>query len=126
MKKKENEVTLDGRWRLSRRFTVEGGDRRNLTTYGREDHIVEFPAQGIITERSGNEVTTVIYHYDPPTRVIDIRQSDRAAPSPLSCHKNNLFRVIPLNEREMYFQKPYSVEAEDPHTEFEMILLERI
>lgn len=124
MENKNAQVRLTGQWRLSRKFTTNGSDERNLVLYNQPpEYIVGFPAEAIITERCGNDVSTVMYHYDPDTKVISIQQSNRSRPSPISGKTESLYRIIPLNDREMYFQSPHTVE--DDSSDFEMILLER-
>jgi hypothetical protein len=120
MENGRKEIRLDGKWRVVRKFI--GGDAagKSMTLY--EDYIVEFAAGDTLIETHGNEVTTTSYRLDPGSGTIDIQPTTRSQPSPISGAGSTIFRIVPLNDREMYLRKPHSVEAEG---EFETILMER-
>lgn len=123
MENKKAEVRLTGRWRLSRTFTVTAAEERNITVFQDHEYVVNFSDSGIMTEASTGETTTITYHYEPITRTISFQQSSRRLPSSIGDRTDLRFRVIPLNESEMYFMSPPSIEDGD---EFEIILLTRI
>lgn len=124
MENKKPEVRLTGRWRLHRTFTVTAAQEKNTVLFRDQEYIVDFSDGDTMTESSDGEITKVAYHYEPMTRAISFRQSSRRHPSPISRRADLQFRIIPLNETEMYFMSPPSIE--DDSDEFELILLERI
>lgn len=126
MKEQESKLWLTGTWRVCRKFKTNGTDEYNLIIFSGKGYIVSFPADGIITEMDGVDTTTTSYTYDSDKRVIDIQTTERTTPSPISGTGNNLFRIILLNDREVYFQKPHSVKYGNTDTEFELVLLERL
>ena len=124
MKNKNAEVRLAGRWRLSRMFTVTATEEKNLKVFQDQEYVADFSSGDTVTESAAGEETTVAYHYDVTTRTISFQQSSRCQPSPISGRVDLCFRVIPLNQSEMYFMSPPAIE--DESDEFEIVLLERI
>lgn len=122
MENKKAEVRLAGKWRLNRTFTVTAAEKKNLMLFNDQEYIVDFSADGIMTETSAGETTAVTYQFEPTTRTINFQQSSRCQPSPISGVADSCFRVIPINESEMYFMSPTSLENDSD--EFEIILLE--
>ena len=120
MENQKKEIRLDGKWRVIRKFIDGDPGGRNITLY--DDYIVEFVAGDTIIETHGNEVTTTSYRLDPEAGTIEIQPTSRTQSSPISGAGCAIFRIVPLNDREMYLRKPHSVEAGG---DFETILLER-
>ena len=120
MENRKIESWLESRWRVVRKFIAGDAAGKSLTLY--EDYFVEFAASGTLIETYGDEVTTTTYHFDPGFGTIEIQPTTRSQPSPISCTGGAIFRVVPLNDREMYLRKPHSIEVDG---EFETILLER-
>ncbi len=118
MENRKTDSRLDGKWRVVRKFIDGDPGGRNITLY--DDYIVEFAAGDTLIETHGNEVTITTYRFDPGSGTIHIQPTSRSQPSPISGASSAIFRIVPLNEREMYLRKPHSVEAGG---EFEMILL---
>jgi hypothetical protein len=111
----------DGKWRVVRKFIAGDAAGKSLTLY--EDYFVEFAADGTLIETHGAEVTTTTYHFDPGSGTIEVQPTTRSQPSPISGVGSTIFRVVHLNDREMYLRKPHSVEVGG---EFETILLEHL
>jgi hypothetical protein len=120
MENQKKESRLDGKWRVVRKFIAGDAGGKSLTLY--EDYFVEFAAGDTLIETHDDEVTTTSYCFDPGSGTIDVQPITRSQPSPISDAGSAIFRVVPLNDREMYLRKPHSVEASG---EFETILLER-
>jgi hypothetical protein len=120
MEHQKKESRLDGKWRVVRKFIAGDAAGKSLTLY--EDYFVEFAVGDTLTETHGDEVTTTSYRFDPGSGTIEVQPATRSQPSPISGAGSAIFRVVPLNDREMYLRKPHSVEAGG---EFETILLER-
>lgn len=120
MENREIESRLDGKWRVVRKFIAGDAAGKSLTLY--EDYFVKFAAGDTLIETHGDEVTATSYHFDTDAGTIEIQPVARTKPSPISGAGGARFRVVPLNDREMYLRKPHSVEVGG---EFEMILLER-
>ncbi len=121
MENREKETRLDGKWRVVRKFIAGDAAGKSLTLY--EDYFVEFADGDTLIETHGDEVTTTTYRFDPVAGTIDIQPTTHSQPSPISGADGAIFRVVPLNDREMYLRKPHSVEAGG---EFETILLEKV
>ncbi|GAB0481669.1 hypothetical protein KML24007_04150 [Alistipes indistinctus] len=123
MVNKKAGVRLTGRWRLSRRFNVNGANEHNLRGFGLEEYIIEFLMDGVMTVTNDGLPISATYQYEPASRIISIEFSDSDSESPLA--GDTPFRIIPLNEREMYFQRLSSVEVNPFDDSFEVILFER-
>ncbi len=121
MENRKKEIRLDGKWRVVRKFIDGDPGGRNITLY--DDYIVEFAAGDTLIETHRAKVTTTTYHFDPGSCTIEIQPVARTQPSSISGAGGAIFRVVPLNDREMYLRKPHSVEAGG---DFETILLERL
>lgn len=127
MENKKPEVRLTGAWRLIRKSNVSHCDERTTILFKEgQDYIVGFPSGGIMTEQYGGVVTTTPCVYDPAGRTISVRATDLTPASPISGGGDRIYRVVPLNDGRMYLRRPHTVEDDDPDTEFELILLERI
>ncbi len=105
---------------MVRKFIDGDPGGRNITLY--DDYIVEFAAGDTLIETHGNKITTTTYRFDPGSGTIEIQPTSRTQSSPISGASGAIFRIVPLNDREMYLRKPHSVEAAG---DFETILLER-
>lgn len=79
-----------------------------------------------MTEAGDGAITTTPYHYNQTTRVIHIQPTDHTPPRLISGSGDAPFRIIPLNDEEMYFLRPHSVEVGDEDSVIESFLLERI
>ncbi len=121
MENHKKEIRLDGKWRVVRKFIDGDPGGRNITMY--DDYMVEFAAGDTLIETHGNEVSTTIYRFDPGSGTIEIQPTRRSQSSPISGADGMIFRVVPLNDREMYLRKPHSVEIGG---DFETILLEMV
>jgi hypothetical protein len=119
MENRKTGSRLDGKWRVVRKFIAGDAAGKSLTLY--EDYFVEFAAGDTLIETHGDEITTTTYSFDPGFGTIEVQPTSRTQPSPISGAGSTIFRVVPLNNREMYIRKPHSVEADG---EFETILLE--
>lgn len=118
MENRKKEIRLDGKWRVVRKF-IDGGEAgKSLTLF--EDYFVEFAAGDTLIETCDNEVTTTTYRFDAGSGTIEILATG-AQQSPILGAGSAIFRIVSLNDHEMYFRKPHSVEAAG---EFELILLE--
>lgn len=126
MENKKIDVLLTGRWRISRQSRVDTVGEYDLTVYKGREFIVEFPNDGVMTEAGDGAITTTTYHYDPTARVISIQPTDYTPLNPISGSGDAPFRIIPLNDEEMYFLRPHSVEVGDEDSVIESFLLERI
>lgn len=124
MENKKTEVCLIGRWQLIRQFNVDGAGGRNLRILGPEEHIVEFLDDGTLTEIAADLIATTTFHYEPATRTISIQPANLNSESPLA--NGTPFRIIPLDNSEIYFVSECSLGGNDESCDFEIILLERI
>jgi hypothetical protein len=114
---------LDGKWRVVRKFTA-GGDATEQNTTLFEDYVVEFATGGTLIETHDGEVTTVTYRFDAEAGTIEtLPATDSTQSNPIFGGGGAIFRVVPLNDREIYLRRPHSVEAEG---EFETILLKKV
>ncbi len=120
MENRKIDIRLDGKWRVIRKFIDGDTAGKSMTIY--EDYFVEFPAGGTIIETHGEEVTRTSYHFEPGSDTIEIEPTTRSRPSPISGAGGAIFRIVPLNDREIYLRKPHSVETDG---DFETILLEK-
>ncbi len=120
MENREIESRLDGKWRVVRKFIAGDAAGKSLTLY--EDYFVEFGAGDALIETHGDEVTRTSYRFKPGSGTIEIQSTTRSQPSPICGAGGAIFRVVHLNDREVYLRKPHSVEVGG---EFETILLER-
>nr|DAY29172.1 MAG TPA: hypothetical protein [Caudoviricetes sp.] len=114
-------IDLTGKWQVRRQFSVNAVAERDLKIFGDRECVVEFADAGILTELSAGDKLTCVYSFDPDFKTISIHA---AAGESASAIAGNSYRVIPLNDREMYFMTPPSIDA-DAYA-FEITLLERI
>lgn len=120
------QFNLIGKWQVRRQFNVDATGERNLKSFSDQECIVEFAGDGNFTVLLAGSESTAAYSFDSASKTLRIRQSEDSQASPIAGSDDTTYRVIPLNDREMYFQKPHSVEVSLPNIEFETFLLERI
>ncbi len=121
MKNRKIDSRLEGKWRVVRKFIAGDAAGKSLTLY--EDYFVEFADGDSLIETHGAEAMTTSYRFDPGSDTIDVQPTNRSQPSPISGAGGAIFRIVPLNDREIYLRKPHSVETDG---DFETILLEKM
>ena len=123
---KNAQISLTGKWQVRRQFNVDVAGERNLKFFSEQEYIVEFAGDGTLAILLAGNESTVAYSFDPASKNMRIWQSEDSPASLITGSGDTTYRIIPLNDREMYFQKLHSVEVSSPDSEFEIILLERI
>ena len=126
MENKKTDVLLLGRWRISRQSRADSVGKHELIVCKGQEFIIGFLKDGVLTEAGDGCITTTKYHFDPTTRVISLQPTDCTPPNPISGIGDAPFRIIPLNDREMYFVRPHTVDTGDEDADFVSLLLERI